>query len=459
MTESAAVAALAGDTIVAIATPRGRGAIAVVRVSGPSAHALGRRVVQPWPAAPRRVTLAAVRDPETGTLVDRTLVTLFEGPHSYTGEDMLEISGHGGDLSPAAIAALFVRLGARTAQPGEFTRRAVLNGKLDLAQAEALLEIVDARTEAARRAALYQAEGGLSRRIAQLREQILGIEALLAYEIDFPEEDDGPLPRERIAEALDSTRSSIAQLLATAHAGEIIRQGALVVIAGPPNVGKSSLFNALLGYQRAIVSETPGTTRDAIEVLLEVDRWPLRLVDTAGIREPGDTIEREGIEVSRRYMAAADLVLACDDDAERLAATCTTIRALTPAPVLAVRTKADLGDPATSARRACAAVAVSARSGDGLAQLLAAIEKSIHARLGPLESDAPVLVRERHRRALQEAVAELSAFEEAWVRGEPPVAIAAVHIRAAAGALESIIGGLDAEDVLDRVFASFCIGK
>jgi tRNA modification GTPase len=457
--DSAALALLSEDTIVAIATPRGRGAVALIRVSGPRAHDIGRRLVEPWPAHSRRVTLAAVKDPESGALVDRALVTVFERPHSYTGEDMLEISGHGGELSPTAVSALFVRHGARPAQPGEFTRRAVLNGKLDLAQAEGIADLVDARTEAGRRAALYQADGGLSRRIAKLREGILGIEALLAYEIDFPEEDDGPLPRASVAEALAETRSSIAQLLATARAGEVLRQGALVVIAGRPNVGKSSLFNALLGYERAIVSETPGTTRDAIEAMVEVGGWPLRLVDTAGLRDPGDALEREGIEVSRRYMAAADLVLACDDDPERLPTTYATIESLTDAFVLGVQTKCDLGDPAVPSDRRNAAVKVSAHSCVGLGELLGAIETALQRRLGSLEADAPILVRERHRRALQEAEQELAAFEEALTRGDPPVAIAAVHVRAAAGALESIIGGLDVEDILDRVFASFCIGK
>jgi tRNA modification GTPase len=450
------------DTIVAIATPPGRGALAIVRASGPRAHPIGRRVVQPWPSAPATACLASVRDPRADALIDRVVVTIYNGPRSFTGEDMFEISGHGGALSPAAVAAVILEQGARQAEPGEFTRRAVLNGKLDLLQAEGIADVVDARTEAARRASLHELDGGLSRRILGLRASLLDVEALVAYDIDFPEEDDGPVSPSRIAAAIGAAQAGIAHLLGTSAAGEVVREGARVVIAGRPNVGKSSLLNALLGYRRAIVSEVPGTTRDAIEAVIEGDRWPLRLVDTAGLRESSDAIEREGVAVSRRYLEGAHMVLVCDDDAATLGESCGAVRAMSPAPILAVLTKVDLvaePEPLAIPEQADAVAGVSAVTRDGLAGLVATAQSLLDERLGTIEPDAPVLMRARHRGALEEAAAELAAFEQEWRTGELPMAVAAVHVRSAVHALESLVGAVDVEDVLSRVFATFCIGK
>ena len=340
------------DVIVALATPAGRGAVAVVRVSGRDAHAVGARVVQPWPDEPRVVRLCEVRDPRTGETIDRALVTRFDAPRSYTGEPGLEIATHGGYAVPAAVVAALVAAGAREALPGEFTRRAVLNGKLDLVQAEGVGDLVDARSPAMRRAALAQLDGGLSRRVAALRDEVLQVEALIAYDIDFPEEDDGPLPRGRIAEACGAVLASLEGLLATAPAGELVREGAVVVIAGAPNAGKSSLFNALVGEARAIVTEVPGTTRDAIEAVVDGGDWPLRLVDTAGLRATEDVVERLGIEVSERYLARAHVVLACSEDGAGMTRVVERVRSASAAPVVGVRTKSDLGG-AGRGPRAC----------------------------------------------------------------------------------------------------------
>jgi len=280
------------DTIAALATPPGRGAISVVRLSGNKALEIAQKIVSPWPIEPRRVTLCRIMKPDRERILDQALVTLFVSPDSFTGEDLIEISGHGGHYVPALVMEVLISCGARQALPGEFTRRAVLNGKLDITQAEAIGDLVDARSDLMHRTALSQLDGGLSRRIAALRSQLISVEALIAYDIDFPEEDDGPIPRERISAEVELLLIGLDALLATVPLGEMIREGAVVVVAGLPNVGKSSLFNALLGQSRAIVTDIPGTTRDAIESFLETERWPLRLVDTAGLRDATDTVER-----------------------------------------------------------------------------------------------------------------------------------------------------------------------
>src|SRR2546427_12971079 len=257
-----------------------------MRLSGAGAFDLAARCLDPFhPRPPRTVFRARLLHPDSREAVDDCLVACFPAPHSYTGDDLVEISTHGGLVVPGAALAAFVAAGARPAEPGEFTRRAVLNGKMDLLQAEATADLIDAGSPAQRRHALQQLERGLSRRLEALRAELLELEALIAYEIDFPEEDEGPVGAERVQRAWRAVRDRIAGLAATAPEGERLREGALLVIAGPPNAGKSSLFNALLGNERAIVTEIPGTTRGAIEAHAVVEGFPFRLVDTAGLRE------------------------------------------------------------------------------------------------------------------------------------------------------------------------------
>lgn len=463
------------DTIAALATAPGRAAVALVRLSGPDAAAVAGRVLRlahgTWPPPARRAVRAAAHAPADGRLLDRVLVTLFLGPRSYSGEDLVEVSTHGGLAAPAAVLAALVAAGARPALPGEFTRRAVLNGKLDLVQAESVGDLVDARTDAMRAAALVALDGGLSRRLAALRDQVLDVEALVAYDVDFPEEDDGPVARGRVLDAARAAVASVDALLATVPAGAIARDGAVVVLAGPPNAGKSSLFNALAGEARALVTEVPGTTRDALEVLVEPPAaagrapWPLRLVDTAGLRDTSDRVERLGVELSERWVARAHLVLACGETPDDVAHTSARVAELTSTPVLGVWTKADV-------RRSSSALPsfphellahelreVSAESGEGCTALLMAAVEAIAARYGAPDPELPLVTRARHRRALEEGRAELAAFAAAWEADALPATIAAVHLRAAAHALESVIGGVDVEDVLDRVFGSFCVGK
>jgi tRNA modification GTPase len=457
------------DTIVALSTAPGRAALAVVRLSGPQALAIAGAVVRPWPIEPRTVRRCAARD-GAGAVVDRPIVTVYAAPRSYTGEDVVELTTHGGMAAPASVMAALVAAGARPAEPGEFTRRAVLNGKLDLAQAEAIGDLIAAGSSAMQRAALAQLDGGLSARIRTLRSAVLEVEALIAYDIDFPEEDDGPVARERVAASAASAADQIRGLLATAPAGELVRAGAVVVFAGVPNAGKSSLFNALLGCARALVSDVPGTTRDTIEAVAEPAGapFPLRLVDTAGLRETTDVVERLGVEASGRAAAGAHVVLACGETREAIAIAVRRVSALTQAPVIGVWTKRDVVPDATlDATRDTtldfaadyAVVAVSAMSGNGLHELLDEVVATVAGRWNVPAPDMPIVTRARHLAALTRAAGELEQFQAAWAARSLPAIVAAVHLRAAVEALEEIIGVVSVEDVLDRVFSEFCVGK
>ena len=439
------------DPIAALATPPGRSAIAVVRLSGTGALAVAARVVDGLRAdRPRVATLATFRD-AAGDTIDRGLVTVFPGPGSYTGEDLVELSCHGGLLAPARLLAALHAAGARPAWPGEFTRRAVLNGKLDLVQAEAVGDLIDAVAPAQARAALRQLDGGLSRRLAELRRVLVETEGLLAYDIDFPGEDDGPVSPARIAAQLDEVAGRVERLLATAPAAERLRAGALLVLAGRPNAGKSSLFNALLGTERALVTEIPGTTRDAVEAHTDFLGWPVRLIDTAGLWEAPGKIDRLGVEVSRRYLASADLVLLCVETGRRPGADELAIAA--ERPTLLVRTKVDL-DGSTAAE----GVGVSVVTGEGLDTLRRAVAERVFAERIVLADLEPALTRARHRTALERARGALAGALEQF-RGSGDAVLVAHHVREATTALDELVGAVDVEDILDRVFASFCVGK
>lgn len=437
----------------------------MVRLTGPEASTVARRVLRPWRDEARVVWLAAVHHPETGELIDHGIAVHYQAPSSYTGEDVTEITVHGGQLVATLVLSAFMAAGAREALPGEFTRRAVLNGRMDLLQAEAVSDLIDAGTVAMHRVALRQLDGTLSRRLSELRDAILDLEAMIAYDIDFPEEDEGPIARERVHDATARVLDALDALLATAHTGEVIREGAVVVIAGPPNAGKSSLFNALVGSARAIVTEIPGTTRDALEALVDVEGWPVRLVDTAGLREAADPVEKLGIEVSERWLSGADLVLCCAERSDELALTVEAVRSRTDAPVIGVLTKADLHQPAKVEADAPAdphlsqIVAVSCVTSQGIPALASGIAHELErANIDPA-GDVPLLMRERHRLAVESARSEVARFRQILGGTSVPSLIAAVHLRAAAAHLEDLIGAVDVEDVLDRVFATFCVGK
>lgn len=458
-----------GDTIAAVATAPGRAALAIVRLSGPAARDIGARVCAPWPPAPREATRVRIffhRADDAAEIIDDALVTLFPAPRSATGEDVVEFSVHGGPFVSASVMAALVAAGARPALAGEFSERAVRHGKLDLLQAEAVADLIDARSRAMHRAALRQLSGALSQRLAALRSALIDVDALIAYDIDFPGEDDGPLPRARALEASAHVVAELDALMATLPAAVLGREGVTVVLAGAPNAGKSSLFNALAGERRAIVSEVPGTTRDAIEVLVEHDPWPLRLVDTAGLRASDDVVERLGVEVSMHRLAGAHVVLACAEDDSSMRATIATITTLDvpPATIVAVRTKADLIPAAergalTTMLGSTVCVAVSATTGEGLAELRAAITDAVRATVPEPAESSPMVTRARHVAALRAAREEVEAFHTAWERDELPAPVAATHLRAAVHALDELLGDIDVDEVLERVFRSFCIGK
>ena len=382
---------------------------------------------------------------------------------------------HGGNYVSTQVLAALVAAGAVPALAGEFSERAVRHGKQDLLQAEAVADLIDARSRAMHRAALTQLSGALTQRLLQLREALIGVEALLAYDIDFPEEDDGPQPRTGIAAAARDVLAALGALGATLPMAELGRDGVAVVLAGAPNAGKSSLFNALLGDARAIVSEIPGTTRDALEALVDERPYPWRLIDTAGLRDSADRLEQLGVEVSGRWLARAGVVLVCAEDDAGLAHTAHVVAAASRAPQLWVRTKADVraaatppdaavrqpasGDAPASLRPAAPTIAVSAHAGAGLDALRAAIRAAVTAAHPVPAEDQPIVTRARHAAALEVARREVESFVEAWEAEALPAPVAGTHLCAAITALEDLTGAIDVEDVLERVFRSFCIGK
>ncbi|MDE3126557.1 MAG: tRNA uridine-5-carboxymethylaminomethyl(34) synthesis GTPase MnmE [Gemmatimonadota bacterium] len=447
------------DTIVAVASAPGMGALAVVRLSGLRAHDIAACVVRDGLEKARRAVRRKLVD-AFDSPVDDGIVIRYDAPRSYTGEDSVEIVCHGGAVTPARVMAALVSAGARPAVPGEFTRRAVLNGKLDVLQAEAVNDLIRAESSAGAALALEQLDGALSRRLDALRQQILDLEALIAYEIDFPEEDDGPVDAGRVTAATDAVIGAITRLIETAPRGELVRTGALVVIAGAPNVGKSSLFNAVLGRRRALVTDIPGTTRDALEAVVDATPIPLRLVDTAGLRETMDVVEQLGVGMAREYLERAQLVLACGDSSAAVRQAMDAVGRLSEAPVLAVRTKADLDVVRTDADDApVGTLRVSAQTGEGIDALIQRASRLVLDSTGPATEEMPVVAHARYRKALEDARSELRHFTEARAGGAVPAPVSAVHLRESARHLEGLIGAIDVEDVLERLFSTFCVGK
>ncbi len=466
---------MAPDTIVARATAPGVGAVALVRLSGPDAVGILKALLGEGfrGLEPRVASLRSLYDPVADELLDRAVVTFFPGPASYTGEDVVEISTHGGELVPSGVIEACASLGARRALPGEFTQRAYLNGKLDLVQAEAIHDLIEGRSPMARRTALHQMEGGLSQRIAAIRDGLIGLEALLVHHLDFPDEDDPPVSTGELAQRGDTLAEGLERLLSTAPEGMLLREGALAVLAGPPNAGKSSLFNAIVGSERAIVTETPGTTRDAIEVPVSIGGFPFRLIDTAGIRSRAGEVERLGIEVALRYLDQAQVVLYCHRITEAWGPEeLDFLAGLDPARSILLLTCSDEGAdegapggdrdgdpvPAGVGFGSADPMRVSAHSGEGLDRLRERLAGLAFAGLRIRGVDGGVVTRRRQRDGIEGALGELRTFSAALRRGVP-VELAATHLRPAESALEEVLGIIDPEEVLDRVFREFCVGK
>lgn len=443
-------------TIFALASGPGRAGVAVVRLSGPgAAGAVAALAGSPLPRA-REATLRRMSDPATGEVLDRGLVLWFPGPASFTGEDVAEFHLHGG---PAVVAGVLAALGGlpgcRPAEAGEFTRRAFLNGRLDLTQAEALADLVAAETEGQRRQALAQAGGALGRLYEDWRQQVVAASARLEATIDFSDEELPPEVDAAARAAVAALADAIAAHLDDHRRGERLRSGVQVAVIGPPNAGKSTLLNLLAGRDVAIVSETAGTTRDVIEVHLDLSGVPVIVADTAGLRESDDPVEREGVRRAAARAAAADLkVLVLDRAAWPEVAP--PLRALVAEDTLILLNKVDLGEAPPGLELDGRPVwPLSARTGAGLDGVLAELSRRVSTLAG--RGDDPGPTRARHRHALVEALAALRRALDGWGRVGPEVS--AEDLRLAARAIGRITGRVDVEDLLDVIFRDFCIGK
>ena len=435
------------DTIAAISTAPGRGGVAVVRVSGPDAWAVAAKVAGREIGdgmAGRFFHSGFWRRERGGAVADSGLVLVFKAPHSYTGEDVVEFQGHGGSVAPRRVLEACFAAGARQARRGEFTERAFLNGKLDLSAAEAVVDLVDARTDRAADDAQARLGGALSERYESLYADALELSSRMEHLLDVSEDEIPPGTMGAMADRMDALRLRIERLIATAREGRILRDGALVVLAGAPNAGKSSLMNALLGEGRAIVSDEAGTTRDSIEEGLDIDGWPVRLTDTAGLRQADGAVEAEGVKRAEALIARADIVVALDCDIPG---------------ALRIHAKCDLDEDgpwsACGRTEACAGAGplrVSSRTGEGLA----ALKREIASRLAALaaKGDEEVAdVTARQTALLEKALASLAGVDAA-----DPV-LAANALRRAAESIGEIVGKTYSDDLLDAIFSRFCVGK
>jgi tRNA modification GTPase len=458
---------IAQETIVAISTPPGRGGIGIVRLSGSHAAEISAGLVRMRaPMEHARARLADVPDPETGGRLDEAVVTWFAQPHSYTGEDLVEIAAHGSPVVLEMLVRLALRAGARLARPGEFTERAFLAGRLDLTEAEAVRDLIEAQTLYQARIAAEQMGGALSRRVHPAKEKLVELIALLEAGIDFAEDDVEVTPDAEIVTFLDTISAELRSLARSWEHGRMVHSGLRLAIVGRPNVGKSSLFNRLLERERAIVTAQPGTTRDLVTERLSLGGIPLELVDTAGLRETSEEAEAIGVRKSREALADADLVLVVLDasvplreDERELIASLAGRRALV------ARNKCDLpsdraGDEAgvemPEGLAPIRMVRTSAITGEGVAALRDALAEMIRNPAG--ESEAGILTSLRHFEAVSGALEALGAAREA-VAERIPHEMLLLHLYAALRQLDSLTGETTAEDVLNRIFSSFCIGK
>ncbi|TLD69222.1 tRNA uridine-5-carboxymethylaminomethyl(34) synthesis GTPase MnmE [Phragmitibacter flavus] len=448
------------ETIAAISTAFGEAAIGVIRLSGPQAREMAGAVFEGRvPVAdlePRFQHFGRIVD-GNGSTVDSVLLTVFRKPASYTGEDVVEISGHGGILVTRRIYELLLAQGARAAEPGEFTQRAFLNGKMDLTQAEAVMDLIHAQSELALQAATQQLEGRLGKEAEILRDDLIGLVAHLEAYIDFPEEDIDPDTGAAMEARMEGLIGCLQGLLDTAEHGRILRSGARTVICGEPNVGKSSLLNLLTGVDRAIVSAQAGTTRDTIEEMLHIHGLPFRLVDTAGLREhTSDLIEATGMERTRKELAQADVILEVVDGSQPMAeARRVELPAGTSGRVVLILNKSD--EATHESWSLAGGLALSCKTGAGIETLRAAMKDKVWSGAGR-EQGQLVAINARHQRCFQEAKGGMERALEAF-RGQLAPEFVAVDVREALQAVGEVTGRVDVEEILGVIFSQFCIGK
>ena len=437
----------------AIASPPGMGAVSIIRLSGLSAFKIAVSVINGGRLPePRSAGLRLIQD-DRGRVIDEGLLLTFEGPASYTGEDVVEFTGHGGVVVTRRVLERFIEAGAIPASPGEFTQRAFMNGRMDLTQAEAVMDLISAQTSLAMRSANEQLDGRLGRTCERIRAKLLGATAHLEAFIDFPEEDIDPEVGEKLCKTLEEQFAAIGGLLATADQGRILREGVRTVIFGKPNVGKSSLLNRLLGYQRAIVSSQEGTTRDTIEEVVNLRGIPLRLIDTAGVRESKDEIEQEGIAMTHGQLARADLVLVIRDLSEAFSET-TEVNVPEGARRIDIFNKSDLENASWADVKG---LRISCESGDGFEDLECAISELLsldEAHWG----DHSVAVNARHQACLKRARSSLTEAMASLRAGEE-LELTALDLRESLTAVGEIAGLVDTEEILGEIFGNFCIGK
>ena len=454
------------DTIAAIATPTGEGAVAIVRISGPDAEAIAsaifvRKQNRSGKLRSHMLYYGSICDPRSARILDNVLLTVMRQPRSYTGEPVVEIHCHGGAFLVRQIFGLVLRHGARHADPGEFTKRAFLNGRIDLSQAEAVLDLIRARTDKGIDLAVQNAEGLLSKFVSNLREELVDILVQVEAAIDFPEEEIELLQRPTLIAKINTLRGKISNVLSTYEWGRLHREGARVCICGRPNVGKSSLLNALLGEPRVIVSATPGTTRDVIEDSLNLDGLPVVLWDTAGIRETEDAVEKIGVGLSRDHLAKADAVVAVLDGSESVTKDDISLLVdIDQGKSLIAINKNDLRQELDLERvkqivPAAKILHICAKNGVGIDDLKIKLRDLL---LGATIESPVVLNNLRHRNSLLHGYQTLATAIEAVEHCEPPEIIA-VTLQEAKQSLEEVIGIVTSEDVLERIFSSFCIGK